>query len=168
VFHAGDVVRTLRRAHGWTQKQLAAKAGVSDMTISKIERSARFNYRRTTMDGLARALDTTTAALITPPPSSEAREDGESGEILTNRLLALWAALKPEHRPAGIDALAMVVALASEFESLSAKALLTQQQDDAQRPATRGASARRSTTVAAPDSRHPSGSRRSVGRSRTR
>src|SRR5262245_19165411 len=136
MFHSGDVIRTLRLARGWTQKTLAAKAGVSDMTISKIERSAKWNYRRDTLLALARALNTTPAELTRPAIelTSPGPREGSDDDVLTRKLLTLWRALKPAHRLAGIDALQMVVALAAEFEELRVAVSASEQQandDDA-------------------------------------
>lgn len=40
VFHRGDVVRKLREAQGWTQQQLAKRAGINTSTVQRVEQNA--------------------------------------------------------------------------------------------------------------------------------
>jgi len=42
----GELVRSRRRSLGWTQDELAARAGVSDRTVREIERNRRTSHRR--------------------------------------------------------------------------------------------------------------------------
>jgi transcriptional regulator with XRE-family HTH domain len=63
VFHVGHVIRQLRTDQGWTIDDLAARAHVGKMTVSGIERGER-NYRRHTLDALARALGMTPEGLV--------------------------------------------------------------------------------------------------------
>lgn len=50
------VLKQHRLAHGLTQRELAARAGVSPLTVGEIERAARSNYRHLTLTSLATAL----------------------------------------------------------------------------------------------------------------
>lgn len=61
---AGQRVRALRRAHLWTQLQLAVRAGVEPATIYRIESGRTRAARTDTWARLARALDTTPEALL--------------------------------------------------------------------------------------------------------
>jgi transcriptional regulator with XRE-family HTH domain len=51
-----DSVRRLRKERGWTQRDLAAKAGTTQYTISEIELGHR-DPHPTTLRKLAQALD---------------------------------------------------------------------------------------------------------------
>lgn len=56
-------VRVLRAMHGWSQETLAELAGLHRTYISNIEH-ARCGIRLETLDKLARAFNTTAAALL--------------------------------------------------------------------------------------------------------
>lgn len=56
VFHVGDVIRKRRNERGWTIEELAEQAHVNKATVSQVERGEA-NYRRETLDKIARALD---------------------------------------------------------------------------------------------------------------
>jgi transcriptional regulator with XRE-family HTH domain len=53
---AGEMIRELRLARGWTQRQLARKAAVTERTISNLEREANPNPYGATMAKVASAL----------------------------------------------------------------------------------------------------------------
>lgn len=66
-----------RKAHRWTTRQLADKAGISHTTISRIERGERLQVEMETVRRLASALDMTPDELLgtsrpldAPPPAS--------------------------------------------------------------------------------------------------
>ena len=63
----GALIRELRRNRGWTQKQLARKAGVTEKTISNLERNASPNPHSTSMAKVATALGI-------PPERLDARQ----------------------------------------------------------------------------------------------
>ena len=68
VFHVGDVVKKLRTQRDWTLEQLAEQAKVNKGTLSALERGEG-NFRRDTLERIARALDTTVEALYVALPS---------------------------------------------------------------------------------------------------
>lgn len=99
----GDRLGDVRRRHGYTQEQLAERAGVAVSTLRKIERGARDGARLATLHQLARALDVSTSNLFEPsaPPSPE--PVGDRREL---DLMALRATLTPipeEARPSSAD-----------------------------------------------------------------
>src|SRR5438105_7489179 len=53
----GDVIRELRLVRGWTQKQLAKKAGLTERTISNLEREAHPRRYDDTIIKVALALE---------------------------------------------------------------------------------------------------------------
>jgi transcriptional regulator with XRE-family HTH domain len=57
-------VRELRRARGWTQKELEAHAGVSYVTISHIETGITTEISTATLGRLATTFDVTTDYLM--------------------------------------------------------------------------------------------------------
>ena len=59
----GRRIRVLRAVHGWSQETLAELSGIHRTYISNIER-ARCNVSLDTLDKLARAFNTTAAALL--------------------------------------------------------------------------------------------------------
>lgn len=146
-FGVGAVVQTLRRARLWSQADLASAAGVGINVISRVERGAS-NYRRSTIEQIARALDTSVAAL-TGSGASHAPDDDPA----TRKLLAMWHELSAAHRPAALDALAHVVALQATVSRLEAR--LADLEREASRlvvPAGRSAAPGRVRSAAAPDS----------------
>jgi ribosome-binding protein aMBF1 (putative translation factor) len=56
-FALGEVIRKAREARGWTQKQLARKAGTSQSYISRIEDADYDRLMIATLDKLAKTLD---------------------------------------------------------------------------------------------------------------
>lgn len=85
-WHIGDVVRKLRDAKGWKQQLLAAKAGVSLSTISRLEDGRE--AKTATVDAVARALGETRSSLYRVletleetqrPGASESRATGTAG-----------------------------------------------------------------------------------------
>lgn len=67
----GDRCRELRRREGWTQEELAEKAGVSAGVIAKIEQGG--TVRMETLHAVARALGVVTVTFVAPT-SPEPRE----------------------------------------------------------------------------------------------
>lgn len=116
MLHIGEIIRTLRDARGWTQRELAAHAGVHKMTVSELERGVN-NYRRATIERVARALDTTADQLMTSPTGSSARDD-KARDTFRTRLRVLGDAIQPEHWPAALEALAIVVTWSAEAARL--------------------------------------------------
>jgi transcriptional regulator with XRE-family HTH domain len=60
----GERLLLLRRRHGWTQKDLAEKVGLSTNTIARVERNLVKTLRGDTIAQLARVLSTTTDYLL--------------------------------------------------------------------------------------------------------
>ncbi len=67
-WHVGDVVRKLRQAHQWTQKELARRAGVHHNTIVRLEDGDEGVQGRT-LKQVADALGVTPKELWTLVPS---------------------------------------------------------------------------------------------------
>jgi anti-sigma regulatory factor (Ser/Thr protein kinase)/DNA-binding XRE family transcriptional regulator len=63
-------LRQARRHHGLTQAELAAKAGISTATITRLETTTRPGCRSRTLARLATALDADPTALIPHPPAT--------------------------------------------------------------------------------------------------
>jgi len=59
----GARIRWLRRQRGWTQKELADKAGVAHVTISRYERDEHIPQRLDLVERIAEALGVTPAVL---------------------------------------------------------------------------------------------------------
>jgi transcriptional regulator with XRE-family HTH domain len=59
----GRNLRAAREAKGWTQEELAEKAGLASVQISRVERGVR-EVRLTTLLRLTAALETTPARLF--------------------------------------------------------------------------------------------------------
>jgi transcriptional regulator with XRE-family HTH domain len=59
----GQNVRAARLAHGWTQEELAHRAGLAPVQVSRIERGAR-EVRLTTLLRLITALEASPASLL--------------------------------------------------------------------------------------------------------
>lgn len=59
----GRNLRTVREEKGWTQEELAEKAGLASVQISRVERGVR-EVRLTTLLRLTAALETTPARLF--------------------------------------------------------------------------------------------------------
>jgi DNA-binding XRE family transcriptional regulator len=60
----GPRLRRLRRQHGWSQEELADRAGISVTTVAKLERQPHPSCRGRTLARLAAALGERPAAFI--------------------------------------------------------------------------------------------------------
>lgn len=64
----GTSIRIARERRGWTQAELAIRAGLTQATISSVERGTGGMPRKATMDAIARACaDAVTRAAVTDP-----------------------------------------------------------------------------------------------------
>ena len=72
IWHVGDVVRKLRQAKGWTQKQLAKAAAVHHNTIVRMEDGDEGVQART-LKVVAAALDVTSRDLYAAIPQETHR-----------------------------------------------------------------------------------------------
>lgn len=85
-------IRELRKARGWTQEQLADKAGVSRSYLTEIETGAKtVNMRR--LDAIAIALGVETPALI----------DIDTSDPDVQELVANFKSLPPEDQKTFLD-----------------------------------------------------------------
>lgn len=66
----GGKIRSLREQRGWTQKDLALKAGVDQSLISALETDRKEDVRFSTIMALARALNVKPHQLLTSSESS--------------------------------------------------------------------------------------------------
>jgi transcriptional regulator with XRE-family HTH domain len=60
----GERIAEMRRQRGWTQAELAEKAGLRQATISKIERGQRRKNGVTTLQGIATAFNIDLTTLL--------------------------------------------------------------------------------------------------------
>lgn len=87
VFHRGDVVRKLREAQGWTQQQLAKRAGINTSTVQRVEQNAP-SVELGSIGRIAAALGVTVdylqhaSADVTPPVTPAGHPAGFPGEAL--------------------------------------------------------------------------------------
>ncbi|WP_031525722.1 helix-turn-helix domain-containing protein [Streptomyces sp. NRRL F-5123] len=88
----GDRVVELRLRRNFTQEELAHEAGVSVDVVRKLEQGRRTSARLTTINALARALDTEPSFLVGQPSTFEASRHTES-ELPS--VLALRQAVSP-------------------------------------------------------------------------
>lgn len=61
----------LRKAKGWSQQDLAVRAGIHAITVSEIERGAT-DPKQSTLEALARALEVGVADLLNGEPAKAA------------------------------------------------------------------------------------------------
>lgn len=96
----GDRVREQRKAHGWTQTELAERAHVGQGTLSRIERGESENSIASTVAKLAKALGCTQAYLMgeTDTPTSELQT------VATSEARPA-AAMRPEYEQLAVDVL---------------------------------------------------------------
>lgn len=80
----GQRLATLRRECGLTQEQLAESAGLSPVTVAKLEQGAKNWARLDTLTALACALNTSVGELV--EPSSVQRPDAPSGDLTERRI----------------------------------------------------------------------------------
>lgn len=67
-------IRTQRAAKGWTQRELAQKAGISTQQISNLETGRSRNPQKITRDALAQALDV-------QPPADAVTQEAKDTEV---------------------------------------------------------------------------------------
>jgi transcriptional regulator with XRE-family HTH domain len=84
---AGRRLAQLRDSRGWSQEELAYKAGVSTKTVSRFE-NGRHDGRRSTIKKFADALEVSEAQLVGPPPNplglgQRTPEDQELATLVT-------------------------------------------------------------------------------------
>lgn len=98
----GQRLRQLRRDHGLTQAELAAKAGVSRATVGRLEGSTCAACRRRTLARLAAALGAEPSALAPRPTSSQQATGPEPGTACMNPSSAATGA-SPQRCETGCD-----------------------------------------------------------------
>jgi transcriptional regulator with XRE-family HTH domain len=74
------VVRTLRRAHGWSQEKLAHEVGIEPSEISKLE-SGKRKSTVWTLQRVARPLGVTCSQLLWQAEMLQRRVEQESGNM---------------------------------------------------------------------------------------
>lgn len=90
----GDRVRLLRKARGYSQIELAAFVGISQGTLSLIERNETEMPAGATLAGLCKALKTTPDFLVAGAGDPDSIENA----ILEHELVFLWRDLPAEAR----------------------------------------------------------------------
>ena len=76
----GTRLRQLRRQHGLSQQQLAAKAGISQSTVVRLEPCSRTTCRSRTLARLAAALEVQPATLTPDGPPASPRRGADRAE----------------------------------------------------------------------------------------
>jgi transcriptional regulator with XRE-family HTH domain len=91
----GDTLRHLRQRHGWTQRELARRAGVRVAVVSQLERGRVQDPRATTLRRLALALGTSMEYLTDPAAIPVLHRDvlRYPGTTVPARTFARWQAL---------------------------------------------------------------------------
>src|SRR5450631_233822 len=107
-------LRSLRQLHGWTQRQLCLEAGVSQTTISFIEKGRAEKVRAETLTRLAQALAVSPDTLLGrvrragPPPVAD--------DLVMNQLRDLMHGLDAETRLAILEQIKGFVAYVRRAE----------------------------------------------------
>jgi transcriptional regulator with XRE-family HTH domain len=60
----GAKIREMRRARGWSQQELARRAGISQAQIANLESGLSANPMQRTLEGIAKAFDMTLAEFV--------------------------------------------------------------------------------------------------------
>lgn len=90
VFHIGDVVRKLRATRGWTIDDLVERAGISKMTISRLERGEG-DPKRSSLDAIAKAFGLDGASELFALERNQADTPTRSDPPAVPSRLELWA-----------------------------------------------------------------------------
>ncbi|MHA3065944.1 helix-turn-helix domain-containing protein [Lacticaseibacillus saniviri] len=99
----GARISRLRHAKGWTQLDLANRAGLDTSFVSRIERGERKNLKLDTLDKIVKALAVSYATLM------DENADQFEGSLTVQKFIAL----KPEAR----DAISRLIELLSESKA---------------------------------------------------
>jgi transcriptional regulator with XRE-family HTH domain len=105
----GEWMRAERRRRGWSQYELAQRAGVAQAHISKIERQQRTNPSMDVLQGLARAFEMSASDLLltADSPQSSAPDTLLNADLV--RLQRIWTRLtRPDQ--------AMILRMAESLE----------------------------------------------------
>lgn len=104
-----EIIRTLRKAHGWKQQELARRAGLVQGAITNIETGRTPNPTVATIQALAQAFGVTTDDLLSgraagpeyqeAPPLAELEALGYGADKI-ERVVRSWAAWSPATRRA--------------------------------------------------------------------
>ncbi len=73
----GEKIKAARKAKGWTQVDLAARAGLSQRWVSDIERRDTKSPRLTTLIALAEVLDLDVADLVISAEMAKSRSEAQ-------------------------------------------------------------------------------------------
>ena len=73
--HIGPRLKQLREAHGLTQQELAAAAGLSVSIVFQIEQGRQTNPKIATLLALSRALGVGVSALLSAPKKRRTKSD---------------------------------------------------------------------------------------------
>lgn len=85
----GERIAARRKAMGWSQNELARRAGVNHPTLFKIESGQRTNPSIGTIVKIARALNTTAETLVGAEPAETRRRTKGEAERLAQGGIAL-------------------------------------------------------------------------------
>lgn len=97
----GSRIRALRRAHGWTQAQLATRVQVTATYISMLERGRETHATSPVLGRLATALSISLADLVdeTRPLEADGLALAANSDREFQRLVKAWARIRPALRP---------------------------------------------------------------------
>jgi len=98
----GDMVRTAREKIGWSQSELARRAGLTSGHISQIEAGKRLNPRGNVVQAIAQALGISAESLyanqrVMPPEVAALQSAGVPDKNL-QELAAKWEGLTEDDR----------------------------------------------------------------------
>lgn len=81
-----DAVRSLRKAHGWTQIELAQRSGIAQGMITNIETGKQANPTHSTLQRLARAFEISVDELL-----KNAGLSNSEANLATEHSFAQWS-----------------------------------------------------------------------------
>ena len=103
----GDRIRQLRLEHHMTQEELGAKVGVQKAAIYKYENSLVVNLKRSTIEKLAAALDTTPTYLMgmeeEPDLLSMLRKSEERDQARISEMIRDFQQLNEDGKAAAVE-----------------------------------------------------------------
>lgn len=80
----GRIILSLRKGQGWSQRDLAKKAGVGQATVQRVESGEEHNPERNSLEAIAKAFGVTINELL--PPSY-----ADSQKVVDAFLASEWA-----------------------------------------------------------------------------
>jgi transcriptional regulator with XRE-family HTH domain len=117
----GAMIRFLRKQKGWTQDQLAARAGIGRSYISMLENDERPNVSARIVDRLAGALGVTSDYLLRRADNPSSPKNGR--DLLLEEIIARWDHL-PEWKKRDLTRQAAMIYEEEHKDKLHRKGIL--------------------------------------------